>query len=268
MPGVIHLSCIEHAMNPKLQESAKRLSCELYDSIDQLPDVNRKSQHEFQQPEYQSGNLTFSVYNGSTSRAITWVENDKECRIWFEVRGMVHLTVDEDQVYSQVLYSEFPNDDFRGRANKFDGDIERFLKLAEFAKTFLSDCKRSDLLSDHDHLTELKKFKNRDDGWNQRQEYVVYVNRGEFSPETYYKFARVAYRDVPTGDDGIGGFVALSDTNAEVQGYNLRDRAIADAEKIVYRNATALNFELVDDDQSLVSLVRAGKITIEEISLG
>jgi hypothetical protein len=74
--------------------------------------------------------------------------------------------------------------------------------------------------------------------------------------------------DVPTGDDGIGGFVALSDTNAEVQGYNLRDRAIADAEKIVYRNATALNFELVDDDQSLVSLVRAGKITIEEISLG
>jgi hypothetical protein len=255
-------------MNQKLHDTAKRLSCELYDAIAQLPDVNRKSQREFQQPEYRSGNVTFSIFNGSTSRAITWVEDEKEWRMWFEVRGMVHLTLDEDQIYSQVLYDEFPSENFHGRENEFDGDIERFLQLAKFAKKLLGHCKRSDLLSDHDHLSELKKFKNQDGDWNERQEYVVHVRRGEFSPETYYEYARVAYQDVPSGDDGIGGFVTLSDTNAEVQGYNLRDSAIADAEKIVYRNATALNFEVVDENDSLVSLVRSGKITIEEISLG
>ena len=89
---------------------------------------------------------------------------------------------------------------------------------------------------------------------------------------TYLKYARLAYSDVPTPNDevNLGGFVALADTNVELQVRHHMGMCSVQAQQrsILFRNAKALHMVEDSSEDSLVGFTKSGAITILSVKIG
>lgn len=97
---------------------------------------------------------------------------------------------------------------------------------------------------------------------------TIPVPSGYLSVDKYVEMSRIAYRDATQSVQGLGGVVALADTNAEVQGYNPRHSDSAHRSRVLFRNAPALHFEEVKTADSLPALAKDGAVTIVDVRLG
>ncbi len=262
-------------MDEQLQHRAKVLAFSLYDAIPQLPDIDQPTEG-FERPRYLAGNIEFSVMGGNVSRAISWVEDGVEHQLWFEVRGWVHFTRGDQpnsELYGQRVFDDWPKDDPHPRSDSFEGDIDFFIECANKFNAALGRARRipapkeeptrADPQIDSSRLGDLANMTP-----NEPMQVVIAIPSGTLTTERYSELAALAYHDIPSLPDGVGGLVALADTNAEVQGYNPRHHGVLESYTVVFRNSVALNLQLADGENSISTLLRDGTVSIEHVKLG
>lgn len=102
----------------------------------------------------------------------------------------------------------------------------------------------------------------------------VRVPQTAFEPgdSTYLEYARMAYDDVPTPNDDVnlGGFVALADTNIEVQArHGMGGQSThGDWGRMFFRNAKALHLVEDESENSLVGFAKSKAISILSVKIG
>lgn len=261
-------------MDACLQSRARILALALYDAIPGLPGIDAPTAG-YEGRRYLSGNVEFSVRNGYPSRAISWAENGENFQLWFEIRGFVHLTRIGSQsvdLYSQSVFHDWTNGDRHQQASTFEGDINLFIACASKLQSALGRAQHVPEISkepteedqiDSSHLAGMTNLAT-----DESKEIVIAIPNGKLTAEQYTDLASIAYHDIPALPAGLGGFVALTDTNAEVQGYNPRMHGNFDTHTVVFRNSAALNLQVAEDDNCISSLSRNGLITIEHVKLG
>lgn len=115
----------------------------------------------------------------------------------------------------------------------------------------------------------LKQLRNTFDSGQPRAECVeVEIGPDGLSFDAYVEMSRLAYSDAEQETDGLGGLVALADTNAEFQRCDLRPDRAFQSRRMVFRNAKAMHLEEVAGENSIVSLAKSGVIAILQVRLG
>ena len=154
------------------------------------------------------------------------------------------------------------------------------LSMSEVAKAIqrmLKELERKD--EDGAEIEKLEGLQNMGETGSAPTCVEVRVPLSAFEPgdTTYLEYARIAYNDVPTPseDVSLGGFVALADTNIEVQARHGKARHGKARRSIhgnqghmLFRNAKALHMIEDTSEDSLVGFAKSGAISILSVRIG
>lgn len=88
---------------------------------------------------------------------------------------------------------------------------------------------------------------------------IPILGNESWSIEEYYRYAEVAYRDVPESDN-IGGRIFLIQTNLE--------HSRKQTDKYSFQNAHLLHVEFAGGKHSITELIRCGDLSVESVTLG
>ena len=121
--------------------------------------------------------------------------------------------------------------------------------------------------SENDTETKLRKLINYAEEESIEPQVVEILIPHEANlKECYQLYALKAYSDISSNFENLGGQIVLADTNFEKE-MSVR-HPVGSRQKIKFRNSAAMNFAAVTEKNSLVVLVKAGKITIEHVTIG
>lgn len=90
----------------------------------------------------------------------------------------------------------------------------------------------------------------------------------EHTLESYVEFARLAYSDVPSETEQLGGVAVLADTNAELEHFPFGQESNRERQTLRFRNARAMHLTEIKGEGSLVALARSGRVSILGVHLG
>lgn len=122
-------------------------------------------------------------------------------------------------------------------------------------------------------INRLKSLRNtgKDGGAPASVEVFVPTTAFYSSDHMYLEYAKMAYGDVPSPNNvtNLGGFVAVADTNIEVQSQHHKPRFdYSDKTRILFRNAKALHLAEDTSENSIVGLIKSGAISILSVKIG
>ena len=129
----------------------------------------------------------------------------------------------------------------------------------------------------HEILRILEEFEIEPKNQNSDSEFENFANTGNVEPivieielkeknyEKYVQLSKKAYSDIPCNIENLGGLNLLSDTNWE---YNKQHLHNMETYRVKFYNASALHFKEINEEETISTMVKSGKITIESIKIG